>query len=218
MATMLEHFHAGGIFMYFILCLGIFAGVIVCDRIYALYVRVKPIPNDFRWKMREFLKRGDFTGAGQYLNTIKGNALSSIISLALDLRKGAASDDELQSRVDEALGEQIEKIDRRTGFLAVFGNVATLMGLLGTISGMITSFAAVSSAESVERAAMLSKGISEAMNCTAFGLLVAIPALVAYAIFQNRTERVVGMVSDNAAKVLNDLIYLNEPVRAQTTV
>src|SRR5262249_38798447 len=98
----------------------------------------------------------------------------------------------------------------RTSFLAVVGNVATLIGLLGTISGMIQSFASVSGATAAERATKLSLGISEAMNCTAFGLLVAIPALLAYALYQNKTERLVNWLTDTVAKIYNDLVYTYE--------
>jgi biopolymer transport protein ExbB/TolQ len=99
----------------------------------------------------------------------------------------------------------------------MFGNVATLLGLLGTISGMIISFASVASANPAERATLLSAGISEAMNCTAFGLLVAIPALVAYAVFQNRTDRVVTELTQETSRIFHDLLFLSETPKSKVT-
>src|SRR5206468_6888705 len=131
--------------------------------------------------------------------------LGRVARMGCHLRANAGGDEELQARMDESLSAEISAIDRRTGFLAMFGNVATLLGLLGTITGMIHSFAAVANASPADRATMLSKGISEAMNCTAFGLIVAIPALVAYAIFQNRTDRMVSALTEEATQIFHDL-------------
>ena len=123
-----------------------------------------------------------------------------------NLRAAACGEEELQSRMDEKLSHEISQIDRRTGFLAMFGNVATLLGLLGTITGMIHSFAAISNASPAHRATMLSRGISEAMNCTAFGLIVAIPALVAFAVFENRTDRIVTALTEMTTSIYHDLL------------
>jgi biopolymer transport protein ExbB/TolQ len=209
--TLLERFHGGGVFMYFILVVGIYSLYLLLDRAYTLFLRYRPVPADFRAQLATFLKNGDLSGARAFVKNGRQSALSSIVDLAIELKAGGAGDDELQSRIDEALTERVHKIDKRTAFLAVVGNVATLIGLLGTISGMITSFSAVSGATQSERAMKLSLGISEAMNCTAFGLLVAIPALLGYALFQNKTDSVINTLRDNIAKVYNDLVYLYEP-------
>jgi biopolymer transport protein ExbB/TolQ len=215
--NLIERFHEGGLFMWFILAFGMFTLYIILDRVYALYLHLKPVPSDFRDQIRSYLRRGDLDGAIDHLRSQKKHSLTPVIEMALNMRKEAVADDELQSRLDESLSEQIERIDRRTSFLAVCGNVATLLGLLGTISGMITAFAAVSSATSVERAGLLSAGISEAMNCTAFGLLVAIPALVGFAVFQNKTDRITAVLTDNVTKIYHDLIYLHDPAGQPTS-
>src|SRR5258708_8384904 len=110
-------------------------------------------------------------------------SIGKIAAVGCALGANGAGDEEIQARMEEKLATEISRIDRRTGFLAMYGNVSTLLGLLGTIVGMIHSFAAVASASPADRAMMLSKGISEAMNCTAFGLITAIPPLIAYAYF-----------------------------------
>ena len=208
---LIAKFEEGGVFMYFILVVGIYSFYLLIDRAYTLYLRYKPVPADFRAQLATFLKNGDLEGARNFVRASKQTALSSIVEMAIELRASGAGDDELQSRIDEALTERVHKIDKRTAFLAVVGNVATLIGLLGTISGMITSFSAVGGATQSERAVKLSLGISEAMNCTAFGLLVAIPALLGYALFQNKTDAVINTLHDNIAKIYNDLVYLYEP-------
>src|SRR6185503_11815943 len=86
-------------------------------------------------------------------------------------------------------------------------NVATLVGLLGTITGMIHSFAAVAQANPMDRATLLSKGIAEAMNCTAFGLIVAVPALVLFAVFQNKTDMLVNEITQKTSEIYHDLIF-----------
>ncbi len=215
MNTLLHHFQAGGPFMYFILAVGIFAVYLLIDRTLVLFIRAKQTPASFRIQLRSFLRTGDLKGAQEFALSQNNKLLSPIVALACELKASGAGDDEIQSRLDEVLSEQISQLDRGTSFLAVVGNVATLIGLLGTISGMITSFAAVNGASAADRAAMLSLGISEAMNCTAFGLLVAIPALLGYALFQSKTERTVNWLSETVTKVYNDLIYTLDkaPVR-----
>lgn len=157
----------------------------------------------------ENVLRGDFRAA-QVASVQTQTSIGQVVAAGCEVRGNGGSEEEVQARMDEALSKQLEIIDRRTGFLAMFGNVATLVGLLGTISGMIHSFAAVATASPMDRATLLSKGISEAMNCTAFGLIVAVPALVTYAIFQNKTDRIVNELTNNTSEIYHDLIFMYE--------
>lgn len=215
--AVLSAFHEGGIFMYFILIFGLFTMALMAERSVQLFIKVKAAPADFRARVLDFLNRGDLKGAENYANSAAhGTAIGTIASLGCKIRANAGGAEELQARMDETLSHEISKIDRRTAFLAMFGNVATLLGLLGTISGMIHSFAAVASASPADRATMLSKGISEAMNCTAFGLIVAIPALVAFAIFQNRTDQMVTKLTETTTEIYHDLMFVAESASANT--
>jgi biopolymer transport protein ExbB/TolQ len=90
----------------------------------------------------------------------------------------------------------------------MLSNVATLTGLLGTVVGLIHSFGAVSNADPAQKGTLLAAGISEAMNCTAFGLIVAIPALLAYAVLQSRTQKCVDEINEGSVRIVN-LILLN---------
>jgi biopolymer transport protein ExbB/TolQ len=123
-----------------------------------------------------------------------------------------AGKEEVQLRMDEVLLEEQTRIEKRTGFLAMLGNVATLLGLLGTITGMIKSFAAVGNANATEKAALLASGISEAMNATAYGLIVAVPALVMYAVLQNRTNALSDDLNKAALRLFIWLTYNYETV------
>ena len=197
--------------MYFILIFGVFTFGLIIERTMTLYLRLKEPGADFRQRIGKLLGVGDVQGAEAFAMANSENfAVGRIAEIGCQLRANAGGDEEIQARMDEALSAELSALDKRTGFLAMFGNVATLLGLLGTISGMIHSFAAVANASPVDRATMLSKGISEAMNCTAFGLVVAIPALVAFAVFQNRTDRIVTQITEMTSQIYHDLIFFVE--------
>lgn len=209
--SLLDQFHAGGIFMYFILLFGLLTIGFIIERSVALYLKYKHAPNDFRRNILAFIAAGDFTGARDYIKA-HGNdsSVAKVALVGINLRINGAGDEALQARMDEQLSREISFYDKRTGFLSMFGNVATLFGLLGTVTGLISSFAGVASASPVERANLLSQGISEALNSTAFGLVAAIPALVAYAVFQNKTEQIVTSVTEQASELYHDILFYTE--------
>jgi biopolymer transport protein ExbB len=211
MSNIFVAFKEGGIFMYFILTFGVLTFGLIVERVRALYLNTKTPSESFRKQILAHIATGDLTGAERFANAENNTALGRIAAIGCHLRANAGGEEEVQARMDERLTQEISTMDKRTGFLAMFGNVSTLLGLLGTISGMIHSFAAVASASPADRATMLSLGISEAMNCTAFGLIVAIPALVAYAVFQNKTDRMVSELTESTTQIYNDLLFLSEP-------
>lgn len=211
----IEKFQEGGFFMYFILIFGVLSVGFMAERVQALFLKYKTPAPDFRLRLLEFISKADFKGGEAYARSVNPQtSLAVIAETGCRLRAAAVGEEELQARMDEQLSAEVAKLDRRTGFLAMFGNVSTLLGLLGTISGMIISFASVAEANPAERATLLSAGISEAMNCTAFGLLVAIPALVAYAVFQNRTDRIVTELTQETSRIFHDLLFLTETPKA----
>lgn len=211
MAELAMRFKEGGSFMWVILAFGILTLAFIVDRVIALYFRTKEAPASLRKDIQKLVLNGDLAAATSKARSAgNGTALGKIAALGCHLRANAAGEEEIQARMDEALSAEISKLDKRTAFLAMFGNVATLVGLLGTIVGMTHSFAAVAAASAADRSTLLSKGISEAMNCTAFGLLVAIPALVAYAIFQNKTDKMVARLTEGTTEIFNDLLFLSD--------
>ena len=203
-------FEGGGIFMYFILAFFLLTIGLVIERWSFFALRVKAEPKDFRKNLLGNILRGEYRNAETYAKSFAATSIGKIAAIGCALRANGAGDEEVQARMDEKLASEITRIDRRTGFLAMYGNVSTLLGLLGTIVGMIHSFAAVASANPADRAMMLSKGISEAMNCTAFGLITAIPALVAFAYFQNKTDKLIGAITESTTEIYHDLVFLSE--------
>lgn len=195
--------------MYFILLFAVLTVSLIIERATFFLSIVNP-PKGFRKQVMGLIIRGDYQAAEDLAKTANGSALGRIVEVGCRLRSNGSGEEEVQARMDDRLSHEISTVDKRTGFLAMFGNVSTLLGLLGTITGMIHSFGAVASASPVDRATMLSKGISEAMNCTAFGLVVAIPALVAFAYFQNRTDRIVTELTEGTSEIYHDLIFLTD--------
>ena len=205
METIRDIFDDGGPFMYPIAFLALVVIAIVAERTYLLFFKTASKRDLFLARMRSLILERNLGKAVQYANQ-EDSPLGRIVKAGLV--KVNRSDDHVQAAMDEAALEEIPRIERRTGFLPMLSNVATLMGLLGTIAGLIQSFAAVSDADAATKATLLSKGISEAMNCTAFGLVVAIPALVFYAMLQSRTQKVIDDINAAAVSILN-LVVLN---------
>ncbi len=211
MEQMVGFFHKGGIFMYFILAIGLLIIAFIIERYIALYLKHKSAPADFRKNILGFIARGDFKSAMDYVErTSKETSIGKITIVACKLRSVGSGDEALQARMDEQLSKEISSYDKRTGFLAMFGNVSTLLGLLGTVTGLIASFAGVAAASPVERANLLSNGIAEALNTTAFGLIAAIPALVAFAIYQNKTDAIVGKLTEDSSEIYHDFLFYIE--------
>lgn len=206
-------FSSGGLWMWAILAIQFISLAIIVERIYALFVLRKKDQEQIVAGFEENIRRGEIDQVIE-----KARALEATQPVARAILAGAKTakilggKEEIQGKMDEVLMRENAQIERRIGFLAMFGNVATLMGLLGTITGMIQSFAAVAVASPTEKAAALSAGIAEAMNTTAYGLIVAIPALIAYAFLQNRANHLSEDLNTSSLKVFNWLSYTYEPV------
>ena len=111
--------------------------------------------------------------------------------------------------------EILPQLEKRTHYLATLANVATLLGLLGTVSGLIHAFGAVATVNPAEKANLLSASISEAMNCTAFGLMTAVPILIVHAFLQTKTIALRDSMETAAIRFLNALAA-RQAARAQT--
>ena len=205
-------FEHGGFFMYPILMIQLISFAIMIERAYFLYMKRKMNNVDFVAQFEGDIRRGNLDEVIEKSGRIKENTLATAIHAGAEAAKTLGGKEEIQGRMDEVLIAESATLDKRTSFLSMLGNVATLTGLLGTITGMIKSFAAVSSANPAEKAALLSAGISEAMNVTAYGLITAIPALVAYAVLVNRTNGIMEELTQGALKVFNLLSDNYDPM------
>src|SRR3954453_17825265 len=197
--NLLEHFSAGGWGMYPIL--GIFALIVffVVDRV--LYLGKSKVDVD---KLMSLLKSqivsGNVRGA---INTCEASPAPLTRIIAAGLRKAGGSENDIQQAMDEEALRELPKVEKRPGCLAMLGNLGPLAGLLGTITDLIKSFAGVAGVDPSMKATMLSKGISEAMNCTAFGLGTGILGLGTYAIINGMTQGVLDGINQGTVETLN---------------
>lgn len=205
MDVVIQHFNEGGIFMWPILVLGLIAIGIVGERAHVLFFKATNRKDEFTREMRKLILGGNFVKAVKLANTVDSPLARIVKAGLLQVRR---PDEVIQSAMDEAALNEVPHLETRTGFLAMLSNVATLTGLLGTVVGLIHSFGAVSNADPAQKGTLLAAGISEAMNCTAFGLIVAIPALLAYAVLQSRTQKCVDEINEGSVRIVN-LILLN---------
>jgi biopolymer transport protein ExbB len=199
----MEAIEKGGWPMIVIGAIGFGTVALVLERFMTLS-RLNVDKVDFNDKLFGMLLRGELRQAITFCDS-RPVPLTQALKAGLVQVLNKRPDEEVQVALDGAVLKQTPRIEGWTGFLAVFGNVATLMGLLGTIIGLIKSFSAVSGAatESVEKAELLSKGISEALYCTAFGLIIAIPALVFFGYFQVRVGRIINDMVESTMHMMN---------------
>lgn len=194
-------FEGGGFMMWPILALNLVSWAIAFERIFALYIATAENKHELLSGIQKHVLRGDVNAAIRFLGSQKQGPLARIIKAGL--MKVNKTDKEVQASLDEASLREVPYIEKRTGHLAVIANAATLVGLLGTIIGMIDCFGGVANADPAMKAIILSRGISEAMNCTAFGLLTAIPALLMYAMLQARTQHTIDSINESVVSSLN---------------
>jgi biopolymer transport protein ExbB/TolQ len=202
-----KSYHDGGIGMHPILLSLVFVIALIVDRIRMLYFSATIDKDAFLRGLKKHIYAGDLDRAISFTTSQKKTPLTSVIKAGLiNVPKG---EQDVQAAMDEATLRESPRIEKRTGYLAMLGNVATLLGLFGTIVGLIHAFAAVANANPADKATILAASISEAMNCTAFGLAVAIPALVAFSVLQGRTQHMVEEINESSVAVLN-LIVANK--------
>ena len=214
--SLAKAFEQGGWGMYPISAALIFALAIIIDRVWTLYFKASIDKDSFLRGLKKHIYAGDLDKAISYCAGQKRAPLVSVIKAGLiNVPKG---EEDVQAAMDEATLRESPRIERRTGYLAMIGNVATLLGLLGTIVGLIKCFGAVANANPADKATILSQGISEAMNCTAFGLTVAIPSLIVYSVLQGRTQSMVDDINETAVGVLNLIVANKEKMKAPATV
>ena len=214
-----EAFVSGGLWMWFILGLQITTFAIIIERVRALYLKRKPIQREIVARFENHIKTGDISKAFEEAReTPTFNPIGRTVAAGAQAAMNMGGKEEIQGKMDEVLLEENQGFERRIGFLAMIANVATLAGLLGTITGMIKSFAAVSSANPMEKATLLSTGISEAMNTTAYGLVVAIPALIIYGVLTNRATELSEDLNQAALKAFNWLSFSYNPLAEKPSV
>ena len=200
-----QHFKDGGWGMWPIVFWMIFVVAIIVER--AMYLYRASINKDaFLANIQKCIYAGDVGRAIKLCSSAQA-PLARIVKAGL--MKVNRPDEEVQAAMDEAALREMPKIEHRTGYLALLSNLSMLSGLLGTITGLITAFGAVGghgggpSIDPGKKAELLAGGISEAMNCTAFGLIVAITGLIGFALLNGKTQTVVDDINEATVQVLN---------------
>jgi biopolymer transport protein ExbB len=204
-----DGFHNGGWGMWVILAILMLTISIVVER--AVFLRKAVIDKEkLQALLRSQISSGNIQGA---IKVCSGNSTPLTRIIQAGLMRANRSNEEIQASMDEAALRELPAVEQRTGYLAMLGNLATLAGLLGTIAGLIRSFASVAGADASQKASGLSKGISESMNCTFFGLFTGIIGLAAYAWLNGKTQHILDDVAEVKKSVANLLMTAKAQLR-----
>jgi len=195
-----EAFKEGGWGMWPILILSIFSFGLIIERVVYLFFRSSMDKRQFMGLMQKLIAQGN---VAQAIKVCSGTSKPMTRIVQSGLMKVNKADADVQAAMDEMALKEKPVIEKRTGYLAMIGNVATLAGLLGTITGLIKSFAGVAGVDPSQKATLLAAGISEAMNCTAFGLMVGIISLLAFSILNGKTQSLLDDIDEVSAQVMN---------------
>lgn len=196
-------FQDGGHFMIPIAVVLVIGVAIAVER--WVYLTLVSVRNRNLWRdLAPLLAQGNFKAAVN-LTSGSDSAIGQILNYGLARVQSARRRDDIEKAMEESLMEILPKLEKRTHYLATFANLATLLGLLGTVIGLITAFGAVATVNPAEKANLLSASISVAMNCTAFGLMTAVPLLVIHAYIQTKTTELIDSLEMASVKFLNSI-------------
>jgi len=206
MYAMVKFFVAGGPFMYPILIVFSVGLAIAIER-YITLTRVRQ-QNEGMWsKLQPALSKGDFDKARD-MTSKDDSTVSRMLGMGLSRQGAVRRREDIEIAMEESMMEIIPQLEKRTGYIALGASIATLLGLLGTIIGLIQAFTAVAGANPAEKADLLSASISVAMNTTAFGLIAAIPLLVTHSVLTAKTGEIVDSLEMASVKALNVITSL----------
>jgi len=207
--SIVEFFVTGGPFMYPILLVFAVGAAIAVER-YITLSRVTA-KNQSMWsRVQPALKEGDFEAARE-MTREDDSAISRLLGMGLARQGAVRRREDIEIAMEESMMEIIPQLEKRTPYVALASSIATLLGLLGTIMGLIQAFTAVANANPAEKADLLSASISVAMNTTAFGLMVAIPLLVIHTVLTAKTGQIVDSLEMASVKALN--VFSSKAVR-----
>ena len=196
-------FQKGGIFMYPILL--VFAvGVAIAVERWIQLTRTRNANRKMWNVLQPVLVKGDFDKARDIVNKDK-STISQMLSMGLARQGAVRRREDIEIAMEESMMEIIPQLEKRTPYIGLLSNIATLLGLLGTIMGLIEAFTAVANANPAEKADLLSASISVAMNTTAFGLMAAIPLLLVHAKLTSTTGQIVDSLEMASVKALNSI-------------
>ena len=199
--SIVRFFVSGGIFMQPILLVFAVGLGIAIER----YITLTKVTrkNQLVWKdVEPLLSKGEFDKAHK-LTSDDDSTIAQVLNMGLSLQGAVRRREDIEIAMEESMMEIVPRLEKRTPYVALCSSIATLLGLLGTIMGLIQAFTAVANANPAEKADLLSASISVAMNTTAFGLMVAIPLLIVHAVLTSKTGDIVDSLEMASVKALN---------------
>ncbi|MBX9929388.1 MAG: MotA/TolQ/ExbB proton channel family protein [Gemmatimonadaceae bacterium] len=206
MSTLLEYYRSGGAIMHAILAVAVMGVAIFFERVYTIVLRSKGNSRAFIEQVVKAAEQGKSAEAAKLCAETPG-AASHIGELVL--KSQSRSETDLQNVADAASMTALPMLTRRLHYLPMLANVATLLGLLGTIFGLREAFGSVAMASAAERSGKLASGIAVALNATGFGLLTAVPLSVAHAWLSSQAEAAIERVDEFAVRLINALTTRN---------
>ena len=201
--SIIGFFQKGGMFMYPILLVFAVGMAISVER----WVQLTRTRNQNRkmWlELQPVLVEGEFEKAREMVSE-DTSTISQMLSMGLARQGAVRRREDIEIAMEESMMEIIPQLEKRTPYIGLLSNIATLLGLLSTIMGLIEAFTAVANANPAEKADLLSASISVAMNTTAFGLMVAIPLLLLHAKLTSTTGQIVDSLEMASVKALNSI-------------
>jgi len=186
--------------MWIILFLLFGALALVVEKFYFLFIKCSSGGNTFMNGISKYLKSGDYEKAIKYASSVKTPLAKAVTAILQNRGKGSKA---VQKSVDEVFLTETPRITRNINFIPTLANLATMVGLMGTIYGLMIAFDAIANVPAAQRAQALATGISVAMSTTLWGLLVAIPLLLVHGIIAGKSDKIVEEMDEKAAKLIN---------------
>ncbi len=204
-----------GMFMYLIVLLGVVSLVLAIVKLFRLGIKEKFDAQGFYLKLKGYIKNEQYDEAIKVCKNFKNktmgfifwNGLVSFNDARKIGRKGMDLRQILQNSFDEASMQKIPEVTAGLHWFDLIAQVATLLGLLGTIFGLIFAFNALANAPEADRTRLLTEGIGTAMGTTGLGLIVAIPTLLIKGYLQGRAERITDQIDEFSVKTINQINY-----------
>ncbi len=197
-----NQFNAGGSFMWVILAVLAVGCAVMIERLFYLYIYCSKDNLSFAQKVFSQIKSGNVHGAKE-ITRKRSSPMHALFGIAVDHYAAGDSDEKIMERIEQSAIRELPRLSKRINYLSLIANVSTLLGLLGTITGLQISFSSLAHTDASQSASMLASGISQAMTTTAFGLIVAVPCMVMYTVLTNRQQELVKTIDEGVSYLIS---------------
>ena len=200
--TIATQFNAGGPFMWAILMILAIAIAVVLERTIYYFILCNSDSGRLVYTISKALSENRIQDTLVQLKKRK-TPLHRLLVTAMERYGDGAPISQIEEGVEEVSIKEIPRITGRINYLSLIANIATLVGLLGTIAGLQTSFSSLAATEATQKVTMLASGIAQAMNTTAFGLIVAVPCMAMFTLLSNKKQALLDDIDDAVVRVVN---------------